>query len=110
MGTFPEAVARVSKAKNVDPSKWLKDSLKMGLPQMRKAAAELGAGEVFFDWDAARLWRVTIASRARPTSASRGRLLSRRMRMQFGWRPASRFSARPQGLPRRCARLGPIRC
>merc|ERR1712217_513600 len=41
--TFPEAVA-----------KGLKDSLKMGLPQMRKAAADLGAGEVFFDWDAAR--------------------------------------------------------
>merc|ERR1712203_4913 len=52
--TFPEAVAKVLKAKNVDPSKWLKDSLKMGLPQMRKAAADLGAGEVFFDWDAAR--------------------------------------------------------
>merc|ERR1712217_184862 len=52
--TFPEAVAKVPKAKNVDPSKWLKDSLKMGLPQMRKAAADLGAGEVFFDWDAAR--------------------------------------------------------
>merc|ERR1712099_138446 len=52
--TFPEAVAKVLKAKNVDPSKWLKDSLKMGLSQMRKAAAELGAGEVFFDWGAAR--------------------------------------------------------
>jgi len=52
--TFPEVVAKVLKAKNVDPSKWLKDSLKMGLPQMRKAAIDLGAGEVFFDWDAAR--------------------------------------------------------
>merc|ERR1719437_290258 len=52
--TFPEAVAKVLKAKNVDPSKWLKHSLKMGLPQMRKAAAKLGAGDVFFDWDAAR--------------------------------------------------------
>merc|ERR1719330_955602 len=52
--TFPEAVAKLLKAKNVDPSKWLKDSLKMGLPQMRKAAMDLGAGEVFFDWDAAR--------------------------------------------------------
>merc|ERR1712241_647580 len=52
--TFPEAVAKVLKAKNIDPSKWLKDSLKMGLPQMRKAAAEMGAGDVFFDWDAAR--------------------------------------------------------
>merc|ERR1719437_309948 len=47
--TFPEAVANLLKAKNVDPSKWLKDSLKMGLPQMRKAAADLGAGEVFFE-------------------------------------------------------------
>merc|ERR1719330_1496613 len=32
----------------------LYEALKMGLPQMRKAATDLGAGEVFFDWDAAR--------------------------------------------------------
>merc|ERR1712176_608023 len=38
----------------VDASKWLRDSLKMGLTEMRKAAAALGAGDVFFDWDAAR--------------------------------------------------------
>merc|ERR1719486_1492661 len=52
--TYPAAVAKVLKAKGVDPSAWLKDSLKMSLPDMRKAAAGLGAGDVFFDWDAAR--------------------------------------------------------
>jgi len=52
--TFPDAVAKVLKGKGVDPAKWLKDSLKMSLPEMRKAAVELGAGEVFFDWDSAR--------------------------------------------------------
>jgi len=53
--TFPDAVAQVLKAKGVvDPSKWLKDSLTMSLPEMRKAAVALGAGEVFFDWDGAR--------------------------------------------------------
>jgi len=52
--TFPDAVAKVLKAKGVDTSKWLVDSLKMSLDEMRKAAAALGAGEVFFDWDAAR--------------------------------------------------------
>merc|ERR1719392_486420 len=52
--TFPDAVAKVLKAKGVDPSKWLKDSLKMSLPAMRKAAASLGVGDVFFDWDSAR--------------------------------------------------------
>merc|ERR1712051_1041217 len=52
--TFPDAVAKVLKAKGADPTKWLKDSLKMSLAEMRKAAAALGAGEVFFDWDAAR--------------------------------------------------------
>merc|ERR1711997_1435341 len=36
--TFPDAVAKVLKANNVDPSKWLKDSLKMSLTQMQKAA------------------------------------------------------------------------
>merc|ERR1712039_806507 len=52
--TYPEAVAKVLKAKNVDASKWLQDSLKMSLDEMKKAAVALGAGEVFFDWDAAR--------------------------------------------------------
>merc|ERR1712107_705561 len=52
--TYPDAVAQVLKAKGVDASKWLRDSLKMSLDEMRKAAAALGAGEVFFDWDAAR--------------------------------------------------------
>ncbi|CAE8693504.1 unnamed protein product [Polarella glacialis] len=51
--TFPDAVANVLKSKGVDVSKWLKDSLKMSLPEMRKAAAALGA-DVFFDWDVAR--------------------------------------------------------
>merc|ERR1712187_121285 len=52
--TFPDAVAKVLKAKGIDTSKWLKDSRKMSLPEMRKAAAALGAGDVYFAWDAAR--------------------------------------------------------
>merc|ERR1712176_545084 len=52
--TYPQAVAKVLKSKGTDPSSWLKDSMKMSLPDMRKAAASLGAGDVFFDWDAAR--------------------------------------------------------
>jgi len=52
--TFPDAVARVLKSKGMDTSKWLKDSLKMSLPQMKKAAAGLGVGDIHFDWDAAR--------------------------------------------------------
>jgi isocitrate lyase len=52
--TFPDAVAKVLKAKGTDPSKWLKDSLKMSLTQMREAAKSLGAGDVYFDWEAAR--------------------------------------------------------
>merc|ERR1712107_389551 len=30
------------------------DCLKMSLPEMKKAAAAMGAGDVYFDWDAAR--------------------------------------------------------
>jgi len=52
--TYPDAVAKALKAKGTDPTKWLKDSLKMGLPAMKKAAAALGAGDVHFDWDVAR--------------------------------------------------------
>merc|ERR1712190_425588 len=37
-----------------EPDKWLQDALKMSLPEMRKAAAALGAGNVHFDWDVAR--------------------------------------------------------
>merc|ERR1712061_510128 len=51
--TFPDAVAAALKAKGKDTSQWIKDSMKMSLDQMRKAAVELGC-EVFFDWDAAR--------------------------------------------------------
>merc|ERR1719412_2349382 len=51
--TFPDAVAKVLKSKGVDPSKWLKDSLKMSLDEMRKEAANLGAGDVHFDWNVA---------------------------------------------------------
>merc|ERR1712166_1243744 len=51
--TFPEAVAKALKAKGVDPSKWLRDSLSMSLDQMRNAAMALGA-EVFFDWELCR--------------------------------------------------------
>jgi len=51
--TFPDAVARALKAKGVDPSSWLRDSLGMSLPQMREAATALGV-EVFFDWELCR--------------------------------------------------------
>mmetsp|Transcript_133378 Transcript_133378/g.236040 ORF Transcript_133378/g.236040 Transcript_133378/m.236040 type:complete len:550 (+) Transcript_133378:77-1726(+) len=52
--TYPDAVAKVLKAKGVDPASWLKDSLKMSLTEMKAAAAKLGAGDVYFDWEAAR--------------------------------------------------------
>merc|ERR1719343_195546 len=55
--TFPDAVVKALKAKGADATKidsWCKASLKMSLAQMKKAAAGLGAGEVFFDWDCAR--------------------------------------------------------
>merc|ERR1719329_1977427 len=51
--TFPDAVAKNLKAKGVDPSKWLKESLSLSLPQMRDAAKTLGA-DVFFDWELCR--------------------------------------------------------
>merc|ERR1712127_709369 len=51
--TFPEAVAKALKAKGVDPSKWLRDSLSMSQNQMRSAAGALGA-DVFFDWELCR--------------------------------------------------------
>merc|ERR1712226_1764937 len=51
--TFPDAVAAALKAKGVDPSKWLKDSLRMSLDQMRSAARALGV-DVFFDWELCR--------------------------------------------------------
>ncbi|CAE7247525.1 ICL [Symbiodinium natans] len=51
--TFPDAVAKAMKAKGQDPAKWLQDSRKMSLDQMKKAASGMGL-EVFFDWDAAR--------------------------------------------------------
>lgn len=55
--TFPDAVAKILKAKGADAAKvesWLKESLKMSLPDMRKQAAALGAGDVYFDWEKAR--------------------------------------------------------
>ncbi|CAJ1375469.1 unnamed protein product [Effrenium voratum] len=51
--TFPDAVAKALKAKGQDPAKWLQDSRKMSIDQMRKAAADMGC-DVFFDWDSAR--------------------------------------------------------
>lgn len=51
--TFPEAVAKALKAKGVDPSQWLRDSLNMSLDKMRNAARALGA-DVFFDWELCR--------------------------------------------------------
>jgi isocitrate lyase len=52
--TFPDAVAKAMKAKGMDASKWMKDSLKMSLSQMRENAATAGLGDVHFDWEAAR--------------------------------------------------------
>jgi len=52
--TFPDAVAKLLKAKGADDSKWLQASRKMSIDQLRKEAANLGVGDVFFDWDAAR--------------------------------------------------------
>jgi len=52
--TFPDAVAKALQAKGTDPSKWLKDSLKMSLTDMKAAAAKMGVGDIFFDWDSAR--------------------------------------------------------
>eukprot|EP00928_Gymnodinium_smaydae_P085714 TRINITY_DN692_c0_g1_i11.p1 TRINITY_DN692_c0_g1~~TRINITY_DN692_c0_g1_i11.p1 ORF type:complete len:591 (-),score=129.32 TRINITY_DN692_c0_g1_i11:446-2107(-) len=55
--TFPDAVAKALRSKGVDASKveaWLRAALKMSLDQMRKEAAALGAGDVHFDWEAAR--------------------------------------------------------
>jgi len=51
--TFPEAVAKELKAKGKDAAQWLKDSRKMSIDQMRKAASDMGL-DVFFDWDSAR--------------------------------------------------------
>jgi len=51
--TFPAAVAKALKAKGVEPAAWLKDSLKMSLPQMREAAKKLGV-DIFFDWELCR--------------------------------------------------------
>jgi len=59
--TYPDAVAQALKAKGKDSDKWLRDSLKMSLAEMKKAAAALGV-EIFFDWDLARsvegYWRI----------------------------------------------------
>jgi len=55
--TFPEAVAKVAKNKGVSDDAiavWKKNALKMSLTQMRASAQKLGAGEVYFDWEAAR--------------------------------------------------------
>jgi len=52
--TFPDAVAGVLKAQGKDPAQWLRDSVKMSMNEMRTAAKSLGAGDVHFDWDAAR--------------------------------------------------------
>merc|ERR1712187_329225 len=35
--TYPDAVAKVLKSKGADADKWLKDAIKMSLPEMRKA-------------------------------------------------------------------------
>merc|ERR1711879_187249 len=55
--TFPEAVAKAAKAKGVSDdaiAAWKKAALKQSLAQMRESAQKLGAGDVYFDWEAAR--------------------------------------------------------
>merc|ERR1719326_1552070 len=54
--TFPDCVAKTMKAKGMEQGKidrWLEESLQMSLPQMQKAAKDMGL-ECFFDWEAAR--------------------------------------------------------
>merc|ERR1711865_918757 len=48
-----ETLAKAMIAQGIDAAKWLKDSLKMSLPQMRKAASAAGF-DIHFDWEAAR--------------------------------------------------------
>merc|ERR1712232_784028 len=55
--TFPEAVSKAAKAKGVTDdaiAAWRKAALKQSLTEMRASAQKLGAGEVYFDWEAAR--------------------------------------------------------
>jgi len=55
--TFPDLAVKAMKAKGMDQGKvdgWLEQSLKMSLPQMQKAAKDMGLGDLFFDWEAAR--------------------------------------------------------
>jgi isocitrate lyase len=52
--TFPDLVATALKAKGKDAAQWLKDSRKMSMTAMCKAAESMGVGALFFDWDAAR--------------------------------------------------------
>jgi len=89
--TYPDAVAKVLKAKGTDPSKWLKDSLHMSLNEMKKAAAALGAGDVFLIGTLPALLRGTSGSKVPLTSASEEPLLLHHMLTPSGWRLASRF-------------------
>merc|ERR1712066_1175908 len=55
--TFPEAVSKAAKAKGVSDDAiavWRKAALKQSLTEIRASAQKLGAGEVYFDWEAAR--------------------------------------------------------
>jgi len=56
--TFPAAVDKALKAKGFHDFpgavSWLRDSLKMSLPQMRVAAKALLGADVFFDWELCR--------------------------------------------------------
>lgn len=52
--TFPDAVAAALKAKGQDGSKFVQQALGKSLDEMRKLAQAAGAGDVFFDWEAAR--------------------------------------------------------
>jgi isocitrate lyase len=50
--TFVEAVAKQLKGASLD--KWYSKCYEMSLPELRVFAKELGAGDVFFDWELAR--------------------------------------------------------
>jgi len=47
-------VAKAMKSKGMGTAKWLKESRKMSLTQMQKAAAAAGLGDIHFDWEKAR--------------------------------------------------------
>ena len=47
-------MAKALKSKGKDVAQWLKDSRRVSMNKMRDAAAGMGLGDLFFDWDVAR--------------------------------------------------------